>query len=88
MRDNTLSFPSVVWFVVLFGALFVPDQAFAYIDPGLGGSLFQMFYLIFAGAILFVVSPILVFWKKVKGALRGRLCKDGKEKDEKNDIAI
>lgn len=48
------------------GVLFVfPFPAHAYIDLGLAGQVFQVFYLIFIAALAFLISPILFFWKRI-----------------------
>ncbi len=58
-------FAKVLGFYVLI--LFaVPISAHAYIDPALAGGIFQAVYIIAAGAVIFVVSPMMFFWKRIK----------------------
>lgn len=54
------------------GVLARPLPSYAYIDPGLGGQLFQLLYVIGLGAVMFIVSPILFFWKNIRARL-GRM---------------
>lgn len=55
----------VLMAVVIFLYLLFPQSAQAYIDLGLGGQIFQTFYLIGVSVLLFVVSPFLFFWKRI-----------------------
>lgn len=50
--------------------LVVPFRAHAYVDPGLGGQLFQAVYLVAIGAIGFVVAPLLLFGRTVVRIVR------------------
>lgn len=50
--------------------LLFPQSAQAYIDLGLGGQIFQAFYIISVSVLLFVVSPFLFFWKNIARIIR------------------
>ena len=45
--------------------LLLSRDAYAYIDLGVAGQVFQLAYLILFSALLLVVSPIMFFWAKV-----------------------
>lgn len=45
----------------------VPSNAYAYIDLGLAGRLFQLFYLVFFSTLMIVATPMLFFWKRIRG---------------------
>lgn len=67
MQKNKFSLKRFVAYFLFIGFLWaIPDRTFAYIDPSLGGTLFQMFYLVFVGAVLFVATPLLFFWRRIK----------------------
>lgn len=63
MKQTTLI---IIFFIVFL----VPYPTYAYIDLGLGGQIFQLFYLIFFGIFAIVVSPILFFWKRIIGWIK------------------
>lgn len=56
--------------IAMFLYLLFPQSAQAYIDLGLGGQIFQTFYIIGISALLFVVSPFLFFWKNIVRLVR------------------
>lgn len=62
--------------IILFIIILIPLPTLAYIDLGLGGQIFQLFYLVFFSILAFVVSPILFFWKKISGWVKTRWKRD------------
>ncbi len=72
------------YIVILFAFLILsvsilPTRAFAYVDPGLGGLLFQIGYIVFTSlmvAITFWLKPIKRFFQRKKNT------DPQKEKDE------
>lgn len=66
--------PESVWRMrvivsMAFVLLLKPSRAYAYVDPGLGGQLFQAVYLIAIGVIGFVVAPLLLFVRTITRAV-------------------
>ena len=53
--------------------LLLPRAAEAYVDPNLAGSLFQFLYLVLYGGMLFVLAPVLFFWKRISEFVGRRL---------------
>ncbi len=51
-------------FILLLAVLFVPVSAYAYLDPGSGGILFQI--------LAAIAVTIGIFWRKLKRLFTGR----------------
>lgn len=51
--------------VVTLALIAFPLSAAAYVDPGLGGQLFQTAYLLVIGVLGFVVAPAFFFGRKI-----------------------
>jgi len=64
-------------FFVLFSSLFLPQPAFAYIDPGIGSVITQFLIGIFIGGL----ALIKVFWHKIKNFFE-TLFKNAKRKNK------
>lgn len=54
----------VMTVIVLLCSFFVPDSAYAYIDPGAGSSIYQSMLSVFAGFAM-LLKKIKFFLKKI-----------------------
>jgi hypothetical protein len=64
---------------VLIILLFLPSSAFAYVDPGIVGALWQWFYVLIVGAIsAWVIRP----WAYVKSFLTKKKTAEISENNE------
>lgn len=62
-------------FLLAFGLLSIPQNAFAYLDPGTGSYIFQ---LLIAG-LLGALFAIKVFWIRIKTFFTGLFSKKNKD---------
>lgn len=69
------------FFVVLFGLAFLIQNAYAYIDPGTGSWILQIFLAALVGGLL----TIKIFFKKIKGSI-GRFFGNNKATQENKNI--
>jgi hypothetical protein len=53
-------------FLILFSFFVFPGTAYAYIDPGSGSFVFQLFL----GALLGALFSVKLFWNKIKTSLK------------------
>lgn len=56
--------------ILTIALLMVPRSVAAYVDPGLGGQLFQAAYLITIGVAGFLVAPLLLFRRSIARVVR------------------
>ena len=54
-------------FFLVIAMLFYPGQAFAYVDPGLLSSLYQIIYAILAGAVFAWIAKPWNYLKSLSG---------------------
>lgn len=64
-----------------FVFLLAPFRAHAYVDPNLGGQLFQAVYLIAIGVAGFIVTPFLLFGRAIVRSMRRLLRRFRKTND-------
>ena len=64
--------------LVAYFALVLPADAFAYLDPGTGSMVFQLA----AAAILGGLFTVKLYWRRVKGRVKGLF---GKSADDAHD---
>lgn len=69
---------SCLFFIAFFSFFVLPNQAYAYLDPGTGSVILQ----VVAAAVLGALFTIKMYWRKVKMFFQGLFSSSGKSTDD------